>query len=244
MNRKQFIKLSYMAGIAMASFPNLAFNTHDSTLSYDELIGKGKPELFGNGFKLRKDAYDAFLLMKKEAETDNININIVSSYRSFSHQNSIWERKYKLYTSQGMSPEEAIEKIIEYSTIPGTSRHHWGTDMDIVDGNVKQPKNLLNPENFEANACFGKLKQWMDKNSKQFGFYLVYTDDVHRKGFKYEPWHYSYRPLSCEYLSEYRQLNLTDILQTEHLMGNNHFSETFLTNYLNENILDINPELL
>ncbi|MEO6346378.1 MAG: M15 family metallopeptidase [Aquaticitalea sp.] len=244
MNRNQFIKLSTITGIGMASIPFWAFKKKERGLSYDELIGKGNPELFGNGFKLREEAHDAFLLLKKEAEKSGISINIVSSYRSFSHQNTIWERKYKSYTSQGLSAVEIIQKIIEYSTIPGTSRHHWGTDMDIVDANAKQPSNLLNPENFEPNASFGKLKQWMDANSKNYGFYLVYTDETNRKGFKYEPWHYSYRPLSCKYLSEYRLLNLGEILQTERLMGSDHFSETFVHTYFNENILDINPELL
>ena len=26
---------------------------------------------------------------------------------------------------------DAINEIIRFSTIPGTSRHHWGTDIDI-----------------------------------------------------------------------------------------------------------------
>lgn len=244
MNRNQFLKLTATAAIAVASFPLASYKKNDDTLSYDELIGKGNPALFGTGYQLRNEANEAFLLMKQEAEKSNITIKIVSSYRSFAHQNRIWERKYKSFTSQGKSPEKAIDKIIEYSTIPGTSRHHWGTDMDIIDANAKQPKGLLNPTNYEAEACFGNLKQWMDANSKRFGFYLVYSEETDRKGFKYEPWHYSYRPLSCSFLTQYRQLDLEKILQSEHLMGNTHFSETFINSYRKENILDINPELL
>lgn len=244
MNRNQFIKLATLAGIGIASIPHLAFKQNNLTLSYDELIGKGKPKLYGDGFKLRKEAYDAFIAMQSDAKKNDIIIKTVSSYRSFNHQNSIWERKYKRYTSQGLTAEDTIEKIIEYSTIPGTSRHHWGTDMDIVDANARQPRNLLNPENFEINACFGNLKQWMDANSKNYGFYLVYTDKKDRKGFNYEPWHYSYRPLSCDFLAEYRQLDLAELLQTEKVMGSEHFSKGFINTYLNENILDINSELL
>ena len=244
MNRNQFLKLSVISGFALAAFPQLAFNRSSDLLSCDDLIGKGNPELFGNGFKLRKEAFDAYINMKEAALKSNISLKVVSSYRDFNHQNSIWERKYKNYISQNCTPDNAIKKIIEYSTIPGTSRHHWGTDMDLVDGNVKQPKNLLNPIHFEENACFGKFKEWMDTHANDFGFYLVYTNQEGRKGFKYEPWHYSYKPLSLQYLSEYRELNLMQILQNENLMGNEHFTEAFVKSYLNENILDINPELL
>lgn len=243
MNRNEFLKIVGLTGIALAAFPQLAFNQNNGIIPYDELIGKGKPELFGEGFKLRKEAYDAFLRMKTAAQKSDIILKPVSSYRDFKHQNSIWERKYKKYLSQGLTEENTINKIIEYSTIPGTSRHHWGTDIDIVDANVKQPSNLLNPINFENDNCFSKFKHWMDANANAFGFYLVYTNDEHRKGFKYEPWHYSYKPLSCHYLSAYRQLNLTEILQKENLLGHEHFSEAFINNYLNEHILDINPEL-
>ena len=244
MNRNQFIRLSGLTGIALATFPHFAFNRNTLSLSCDELIGKGNPELFGEGFKLRKEAYDAFINMKAEAKKSNIALKVVSSYRDFNHQKSIWERKYKSYISQGLTEENAIKKIIEYSTIPGTSRHHWGTDLDIVDGNVKQPKNILNPQNFEANASYGNFKNWMDANANNFGFFLVYTNEENRKGFKYEPWHYSYKPLAFQFLSDYRQLNLIEILQNENLLGSDYFSETFINNYLNEHILDINPDLL
>ncbi len=244
MNRNQFIKLAGLSGIALTTFPNLAFNQNNFKVSYDELIGKGTPELYGNDFKLRKEAYEAYISMKDEAKKSNILLKVVSSYRDYNHQNSIWERKYKRYISQGFSPESTINKIIEYSTIPGTSRHHWGTDVDIVDANVKQPRSLLDPNNFENHGCFGNLRRWMDANANNFGFYLVYTNQEDRKGFKYEPWHYSYKPLSIEYLSEYRQLNLNEILQNENLLGKDHFSEDFINHYLNEHILSINPELL
>lgn len=242
MNRKEFIKTVSLSGIALGILPQLAFQ--NQPISYEELIGKGNPILLGEGFKLQKQAYDAFIDMKNEALKSDIYIKIVSSYRDFNSQNYIWERKYKNYTSQGMSQQDTIKKIIEYSTIPGTSRHHWGTDIDIVDASQKEPKNLLNPLNFENDACFGTLKTWMDENASNFGFYLVYTNETNRKGFKYEPWHYSYKPLSKLYLSAYKQLNIYDILQKEKVIGKDYFTEEFVTNYFNENILDINPELL
>lgn len=215
-----------------------------NTLSFQELIGKGTPELFGNGYKLRKEANEAFIKMKTAALKQGINIQVVSSYRGFDHQKRIWNRKYNRYIKQGLSEEAAIKKIIEYSTIPGTSRHHWGTDLDIIDANVKQPSSVLIPSHFNTNGVFCPLKEWMDNNAESFGFYLVYTDLPNRKGFKYEPWHYTYKPLSKNYLKQYRELNFSEILQKEKLKGHKSFSQQFINNYLKQNILDINPELL
>lgn len=215
-----------------------------TSIANEELIGKGQPVFFGKDHKLRKEAHEAFLKMKTEAQKEGIKIGFVSSYRSFKHQKRIWERKFNRNKALGLSNKENIKKIIEYSTIPGTSRHHWGTDIDIIDLNAKQPNNLLQPKNYHGNGPFCKLKNWMDDNANRFGFYLVYTNNGNRKGFKYEPWHYSYKPLSSLYLKKYKTLNLTKIIKKEKLNGWESFSNTFIKNYLAYHILDINPELL
>ncbi len=231
-----------LSGLAVPLLPQMTFSSN--TISTKELLGKGTPKLFGNGYRLREEAHLAFSKLKADASKAGIRINVVSSYRNFDHQKRIWGRKFKRYTSQGLSESQSIKKIIEYSTIPGTSRHHWGTDLDIVDSNAKQPSSLLQPENFNSDGPFCKLKEWMDENASNYGFHLVYTDLEERKGFKYEPWHYSYKPLSSTFLKQYRTLDIKSILKKEKLGGSNSFSETFMDSYVTENILDINPELL
>lgn len=218
--------------------------SQNAKVSYEELIGKGNPKLFGDGYRIRKAAYQAFIDMQNEAKKSGIDIRIVSSYRNYDHQKRIWERKYKQYMADDLTPDQAIRKIIEYSTIPGTSRHHWGTDIDIVDGNFIETPNLLSAANFEEGKPFYDLGLWLTENSKKFDFYIVYTNNENRKGFKYEPWHYSYRPMSCEYLAQYRQLDILELLKKEAFLGSEHFSESFMNTYITENILDINPELL
>jgi hypothetical protein len=241
MIRRDFIGISTLGVIG---FSLSSFSMVQSKFSKDDLLGKSNPSLFGDGYKLRKEAYKAFLQMKTEALKSGFKIKVVSSYRNYAHQNRIWERKYKRFTIEGLSPTKTIQKIIEYSTIPGTSRHHWGTDLDVVDGNVPQPKGLLLAENFEGDGAFCKFKEWMDKHANSFGFYLVYTDKENRKGFKYEPWHYSYAPLSIPMLKAYQKLDITTELKKANLLGSNFFSEDFIKQYITENISDINPELL
>lgn len=213
--------------------------------SIEELMGKADIDLYGEGINLRKEAHDAFLEMKKAAQLDGIDIKIVSSFRSFDRQLAIFERKYDRFTEDdGMEPLAAIDKIIEYSTIPGTSRHHWGTDIDIIDGSKKVEGDVLVPEKFGEGAPFEDFKKWMDENSKKYGYHLVYTDDPKRRGFKYEPWHYSYAPLSIPMLTAFRKKNILQLLEKEDFMGLEHFTNGFVNSYIHNNILDINPELL
>lgn len=210
----------------------------------EELIGKDNPKLLQTNLYLQKNAYDSFLKMQEDALKEGIEIKIISGYRNFDKQKSIWERKYKLFTSQGLSPEKAIEKIIEYSTIPGTSRHHWGTDIDIIDNSKEYSGDALVPDKFHGNGPFCKLKEWLDKNANKYDFFLVYTNNANRKGFKYEPWHYSYAPISKPMLKAYKKLSVKAILQDEKLTGAEYFTDEFIEDYIRDNILDINPELL
>ncbi len=208
------------------------------------LTGRGDLALVGSSFKLQKEAFDAFQDMKKAALKEGITIKIVSGYRSFNRQKNIWNRKYNLYISQGLVPNEALQKIIEYSTLPGSSRHHWGTDIDIIDASVEAPKNLLNEINYDENGPYFELKKWMDINSKSFGFYLVYTKNTDRKGFKYEPWHYTYKPLSGPMLNAFKKIDLIAFYNDLKLNGNQYLTREFLAKYTSENILDINESLL
>ncbi len=223
---------------------SIGYAQEEKEYTVDDLMGKSSVSLFGKDINLRKEAYDAFLAMRKAAYNDGIEIKIASSYRNFNRQQEIWERKYITYTNKGLSPAKAIDKIIEYSTIPGTSRHHWGTEIDIIQGRRKTKLGLLNPKNFEEGGAFHELYQWMDKNASTYGFYIVYTKNKRRKGFKYEPWHYSYAPISIPMLKAYRNINLMRIYQDENFEGHEHLSPGFMQNYIRNHILDINPTLL
>jgi len=244
MNRKNFLRSTFLGGIAISLLPQWSFITKQSAYSRDQLIGKGNLNLSGTDFKMHPDAYTRFMEMKNAAEQENISIEIVSAYRSFDRQKQIFENKYRKYTQEGLVPIDALERIIEYSTIPGTSRHHWGTDIDIIDANAPRPESVLEPSHFHGTGPFCKLKEWLNKNAVNYNFYEVYTDDSNRKGFKYEPWHFSFAPISREMLKYYKELDINEILMEENILGNEHFTDEFISQYRDEHILDINPELL
>ncbi len=103
---------------------------------------------------------------------------------------------------------------------------------------------MLVAKKFEAGGPYEGLKLWLDENSEKFGFYLVYDNDPRRRGFKYEPWHYSYAPISIPMLAAYRRLNVLRLLEKEEFLGTEHFTAGFIKTYIQDNILDINPKLL
>jgi len=108
-SRRKFLKNSAFAGIVIISSPNLAFtNTTSNSFTESDLIGRGNPKLYGTGYKLQKRAHQSFLEMNYEAKKHDMNIRVVSSYRSFNHQNLIWTRKYKRYRSRNLSSQHAV----------------------------------------------------------------------------------------------------------------------------------------
>ncbi|MDT0539457.1 M15 family metallopeptidase [Croceitalea sp. P059] len=244
MLRRSFIKKTTAGSLALASFPLIPIS-QEKEYSIVELMGKTDIKLYGEGINLREEAHNAFVEMKRAAYSAGFDMKIVSSFRDYYRQEAIWERKYIRYTEEdGMKPIDAIDKIIEYSTIPGTSRHHWGTDIDIIDGYPKSSGDVLVPEKFEEGGPFAPFKKWLDANSEKFGFHLVYTDSVIRRGFKYEPWHYSYAPISKPMLTQFRSKNIFRLIQNETFEGSEHFTTGFLKNYIQDNILGVNPDLL
>ena len=206
-----------------------------------DLIGKGNPTMVGKDYKLLPEVAKQFELMKSEAQKAGFKIHVVSSYRNYTYQNGIWERKYKANQAKKIAAKQNIDKIIEYSTIPGTSRHHWGTDLDIIDATKGIPSDPLNEKHFNVGGSMYKFKLWLDENASKYGFYLVYTDNVNRKGFKYEPWHFTYKAISKPMLNEYKKLNIKKVLQENKLLGSDNFTDDFIEKYTKENILDINP---
>ena len=215
-----------------------------ATVDLEIIIGKSQSNLVGDSIRLEVNTYKAFKKMEAAAKRDGIYLKIVSAYRGFERQKLIWNNKYEKFTNDfSLEPEKAISEIIRFSTVPGTSRHHWGTDIDIIDGNFPDEENVLVSEKFEKDGLFYKLKNWLDNNSENFGFYLTYTNDKNRKGFEFEPWHYSYKPVSVKYYRALIKTDLKKIIKSLDINGSDYFDESFIDTYIAENIMDINPDL-
>ena len=227
----------------------LSYSNMNLSQKYDlkNLMGIDDSHIVGDTIKLEQNTLIAFNKMHEAALQDGIDIKIVSGFRDFERQMLIWNNKYKKYTTEyKLSPTKAIEEIIRFSTLPGTSRHHWGTEIDIIDASderYKDEEDVLLTEKYE-NGIFTKLKRWMDTNSERFGFYLTYVNDNSRKGFEYEPWHYSYKPVSIELLNIFINNDIGSIISTTSMEGKEFISKDFIQKYIDEYVKGVNPILL
>lgn len=153
---------------------------------------------------LQRKTYEAFVKMAKAAKKDGISLVIVSATRTFSMQKGIWEGKWEK-EKEISNPVDRAKKILQYSSMPGTSRHHWGTDIDL---------NALNNAYF-ASGEGQKVYVWLQKNAGSFGFCQTYTSktETGRTGYEEEKWHWSYMPLSRVYLETYlKTIKSTDLM--------------------------------
>ena len=69
--------------------------------------------------------------MKAAAQQAGIQLIIRSATRNFEYQRGIWERKWKRPQYMGWQAIDKARDILTYSAMPGASRHHWGTDIDL-----------------------------------------------------------------------------------------------------------------
>lgn len=153
-------------------------------------------------YYLRKESVAAFKEMAAAAAKDGVTLRVISATRSFTQQKQIWEAKWNgltlvggknLAKTQADATKRAL-KILSYSSMPSTSRHHWGTDFDI---------NSLNPAHFNTGVG-RKTYEWLVAYAAEYGFAQPYTAG-RTKGYNEEKWHWSYTPLAQTLTRNYAQ---------------------------------------
>lgn len=188
-------------------------------------------QVLSRGTFVHREMADAFLLLQQEAKQAGFDICIASGFRNFERQLAIWNAKFnnlrpvldrqqQVIDMTNLTDWEKAQAILTYSALPGTSRHHWGTDIDIYDKNAVPADYQLQlvPSEYTSGP-FIQLSKWIMANSAKFGFYLPYQND--NAGVAPEPWHLSYQPLSSQYQSMLQQNPqwLIDYLSTSDIGG-------------------------
>ena len=99
---------------------SIIFSQNEVTKGDFFLLGKNNlKETIRSG--LLPEAYIKFKQMQNDAKKDGIEIEIVSGYRSYQKQKNIWNYKYNKNFKKGIFGIKNINRIIQYSTLPGTS---------------------------------------------------------------------------------------------------------------------------
>ncbi|MCB5278415.1 MAG: M15 family metallopeptidase [Candidatus Cloacimonetes bacterium] len=142
------------------------------------------------------------------AAKDGITLRILSATRTFNTQKLIWERKINKYSKgrfdwlTNAQQRDIVQNILTYSAMPSTSRHHWGTDVDFCSVSLA----------FWQSAKGKRTYRWLKDNAENYGFALTYTQS-RNGGHNFEPWHWSYLPLSDIFLDDYlNTITYSDII--------------------------------
>jgi LAS superfamily LD-carboxypeptidase LdcB len=180
---------------------------------------------------LHYESATSFLAMRAAAAAEaGIDLRPVSSFRDFDRQVLLWNRKWRgerpLYDRQGgllehaaLDESELVNAILCWSAVPGGSRHHWGSDLDLIDA-AAMPSGYqvqLVPGEYARGGVFEKLSQWLDANMERFGYYRPYSSD--RCGAGIEPWHLSYAPVANRALAELSLTVLKRAIAESEMLG-------------------------
>jgi len=176
------------------------------------------PDLWAEG-----ETAGAFQVLRRRAAERGLDLRIASAFRDYDRQvriiNDKWSGDRPVIDGDGRLLDRAryddnewLNAILRFSALPGTSRHHWGTDLDIWDASAtgEHYRPLLSPPEYEPPGPFFEMTQWLDEliaADAAEGFYKPYAVD--RGGIAPEAWHVSYRPSALKY---------QDIVSAEMLM--------------------------
>jgi LAS superfamily LD-carboxypeptidase LdcB len=182
------------------------------------------------GFLVHKQIVRDFDKMKQAAALEGIALTIVSAYRDFSRQQLIWNNKFNgirpvfndcdvAVDIAVLSDYEKCQAILRFSMLPGASRHHLGTDLDVFDkASVPSDYEIaLSQAEYTGEGPFAKLANWLTLNCHKFGFYLPYQYDL--GGVAKEPWHISHIATATDLLSTMSCELLCELIEQSEVAG-------------------------
>ena len=184
-------------------------------LTPDMLTGKSREHLvnlptpYSPHHFLQAKAMKAFQGLQQSAVKNGFNLQPASSFRDFARQQLIWNGKFngerKVHEDVGNALDlsrlddwQKAQAILRWSALPGASRHHWGTEIDIFDPDLlPQGQSLqLEPWEYEQGGYFFELSEFLTENLPHFDFNLPFMQMPAEKKIGREPWHISYMPLA------------------------------------------------
>ena len=97
---------------------------------------------------------------------------------------------------RALTPLERVEAILLWSALPGASRHHWGTDVDLIDRlrAASATADSLRQQEFAPGGPFAAARRVAGDHAARFGFFRPFRGV--RSGVQPEPWHFSFAPIA------------------------------------------------
>lgn len=136
------------------------------------------------GHEIDVRCQEDFLEMMKACQNAGNSPMVVSAYRTFDKQKMYYEGQVQNLIEQGKSEKAAKVEAAKEVALPGTSEHHLGLAVDIVDENMQE---------LDKSQEKTRTQKWLIKNSWKYGFIVRYPKGKEAlTGIIYEPWHYRY----------------------------------------------------
>lgn len=182
------------------------------------------------GCRVHREVVSPLSRLCEQASEAGFDLRVASGFRDFERQLHIWNLKARghrpvlgdrgqVIDFESLSARDKVFAILRWSALPGASRHHWGTDLDVYDAAAipQDYKLQLIPEEYCGEGPFAPLSQWLSQQiarGEAQGFTRPYQED--RGGVAPEPWHLSYTPLASRFQRQLTAAGLRRVLeQTE-----------------------------
>lgn len=141
------------------------------------------------GYQFDRRASGALRGMIEAARTDEVELILISTYRSFEKSAWNFNEKVKALQAQGMPPGQAEAEAQRWVALPGMSEHNTGLALDVVSSDYFDVYGRALETAFEGYRGF----RWLYEHCAEHGFILRYPKGKERvTGIHYEPWHYRY----------------------------------------------------
>lgn len=131
---------------------------------------------------------DSLSRLFSEAEKNGFRFTLVSGYRSIAYQKSLFDQSVQRHRDAGYSLEQEQNMTLAYSQLPGSSEHHTGLAVDIIDTAFLNDRQDLYDDVDQLIS-----QQWLINHAVDYGFILRYPKaKVNWTGINYEPWHFRF----------------------------------------------------
>ncbi len=219
-------------------------------IQFRQMTGRDRAHLCpvvcgSSSFQLTFAAAAAFQGLVEAARQAGFELAIASAHRDFERQLLIWNAKAsgrrpvldnagKPLDIDSLTERQWVFAMLRWSALPGASRHHWGSDLDIYDAATVSPayQVQLSPEETTGDGVFAELHRWLGARidaGEAFGFYRPYRVD--RGGVAPEPWHLSFAPESRQFQQQLDPARYYDFLSAQRLALRqtvlDHFEEIY-----------------
>jgi LAS superfamily LD-carboxypeptidase LdcB len=198
-------------------------------------------ELGSNTYWLSRPTATAFTALVEASRERGFELAIASAHRNFQRQLLIWNEK-----ASGLRPvldeagneldlemldeRQRVFAMLRWSALPGTSRHHWGSDIDVYDAAALTADYRVQLCSGECSSggVFSELHRWLDESiseGRSCGFYRPFDMDC--GGVAPEPWHLSFAPEAGKFERRLNDRQLYDWLAQQPIA----LKQTVLANF-------------